>query len=222
VTGQHGERITTVVHVVRHGEVHNPLGILYGRLPGFKLSELGHAMAKAAAAALAHRDIAYVLSSPLERAIQTAEPIAEQFNLEINTDDRLLESTNWFEGKRVGPGDGAFRSPRNWWVLRNPFTPSWGEPYQQVAQRMYEAVKRARDNALGREAVCVSHQLPIWVLRRFLERKRLWHDPRRRQCALASITSLRFEGDTVVEITYSEPAAHLVAQSATARKAKGA
>ena len=212
----------TVVHVLRHGEVHNPGKILYGRLPGFKLSELGRQMAKAAAEALADRDITYVVSSPLERAQETAEPIVAQFKLETVLDERLLESVNRFEGKTFGVGDGALRHPRNWWMLRDPFTPSWGEPYVEIAHRMLGAVLRARAKAEGHEALCVSHQLPIWTLRRFVERKRLWHDPRVRQCALASLTSIHFDGDTVVKVTYEEPAAHLIALHPDARTAKGA
>ena len=212
----------TVVHMLRHGEVHNPDRILYGRLPGFHLSELGVQMAKAAAEALADRDIVYVVASPLERAQETAAPIAARFRLPVEVDDRLIESANWFEGKRVSPGSGALRDPRNWWVLRDPFTPSWGEPYQAIAKRMYAALQAAREAAEGHEAVCVSHQLPIWTLRRYVEGKRLWHDPRRRQCGLASLTSFHFDGAKVIDITYSEPAAHLVAMSPTARTAKGA
>jgi broad specificity phosphatase PhoE len=213
---------TTVVHVLRHGEVYNPGKVLYGRLPGYKLSELGAQMAKAAAQALAEHDVSYVVASPLERAQETAEPIAAQFGLPVAVDDRLIESANWFEGKKVSPGDGSFRDPRNWWVLRDPITPSWGEAYLVIAQRMFAAVQAARVAAEGHEAVCVSHQLPIWTLRRYVERKRLWHDPRKRQCGLASLTSFHFDGAKIVGIGYSEPAAHLVAMSPGARTAKGA
>ena len=212
----------TTVHVLRHGEVHNPAKILYGRLPDFHLSELGRQMAKAAAQTLAERDITHLVASPLERAQETAEPFAAQFGLDVATDTRLIESANFFEGKQVSVGDGSLRNPRNWWVLRDPITPSWGEPYLAIAQRMFAAVQAARVAAEGHEAVCVSHQLPVWILRRYVERKRLWHDPRRRQCGLASLTSFRFEGATVVGIEYSEPAAHLVALSPDARNAKGA
>lgn len=214
--------VRTVVHVLRHGEVHNPTKILYGRLPGYRLSELGRQMAKATATVLAERDITHVVASPLERAVETAEPIAAQFNLSVTPDERLLESVNRFEGKTFGVGDGALKHPRNWWCLRDPFTPSWGEPYRVIAQRMFDAVKAARDAAVGHEAVCVSHQLPIWTLRRFVEGKRLWHDPRGRECGLASLTSMHFEDDRVVGIGYTEPAAHLIAMSPDARTAKGA
>ncbi len=213
---------TTIVHVLRHGEVHNPDKILYGRLPGFHLSDLGAQMAKAAAQSLVDRDVTHLVASPLERAQETAEPFAAQFGLEVHSDTRLIESANFFEGKRVAVGDGALRSPRNWRVLWDPITPSWGEPYLAIAARMFEAVQAARVAAEGHEAVCVSHQLPVWTLRRYMENKRLWHDPRRRQCALASLTSFHFAGATVSRIEYSEPAAHLVALSPGAKNAKGA
>jgi broad specificity phosphatase PhoE len=208
--------------MLRHGEVYNPGKILYGRLPGFTLSPLGQQMAKAAAQTLAREDITVVVASPLDRAQQTAEPVAAQFGLPVGVDERLIEAANWFEGKAVAAGEGAMRDPRNWWALRDPFSPSWGEPYTVIAERMFAALHAARVAAEGHEAVCVSHQLPIWTLRRYLERKRLWHDPRKRQCALASVTSFHFEDARVAGIGYSEPAAHLIAISPTARNAKGA
>ena len=213
---------TTIVHVLRHGEVYNPQKVLYGRLPGYRLSELGIQMAKAAAQALSDRDVTTVVASPLERAQQTAEPIAGQFGLPVGSDERLLETVNMFEGKAVGVGDGVLRNPRNWWMLRNPFLPSWGEPYRLVAERMYQALLAARELADGHEAVCVSHQLPIETLRRHVQRRYLWHDPRRRQCSLASLTSFHFSGSAIVNVSYSEPAAHLIAMSPSARTVKGA
>lgn len=198
--------VETIVHVLRHGEVHNPNGILYGRLPGFSLSVTGRSQAGAVARALADHDIAVVIASPLQRAQETAEPIAAQHQLIVRTDENLIEAGNTFEGLRVSVGDGALRKPRHWWKLRDPFTPSWGEPYLQIAHRMLAAVNKARVEAAGREAVLVSHQLPVWTLRRFLQGQRLWHDPRQRQCSLASLTSLVYHGDTLVDIVYSEPA----------------
>ncbi|HEY7593103.1 MAG TPA: histidine phosphatase family protein [Actinophytocola sp.] len=196
----------TIVHLVRHGEVENPTGVLYGRMPGFVLSELGKRQALIVAEHLAGNDLTHVVASPLERAQQTAAPITDSHRLTLETDERLIEADNVFEGMRVAVGDGALRSPRHWPRLRNPFRPSWGEPYMQIARRMLAAAYRARARAEGHEAVCVSHQLPIWTLRRFLEGKRLWHDPRRRQCSLASLTSLEFDDERLVAIRYTEPA----------------
>ena len=196
----------TRVHVVRHGEVHNPSGILYGRLPGFRLSDTGRAQAVAVADALADREIVAVVASPLQRAQETAAPIAAEHDLAVDTDPDLIESANFFEGRRVGPGDGAWRDPRFWWQLRNPFTPSWGEPYAEIAARMTTAVDKARARGAGQEVVCVSHQLPVWTLRLHLTGRRLWHDPRRRECALASVTTLVYEGDRLVDVEYRRPA----------------
>ncbi|MFC0544674.1 histidine phosphatase family protein [Kutzneria chonburiensis] len=191
---------------MRHGEVHNPTGILYGRLPGFRLSEQGEKQALRVAEHLAERDIVHVVASPLERAQQTAGPIADSHRLELATDDRLIEADNQFEGLKVSVGDGALRSPKHWPKLRNPFEPSWGEPYLKIAHRMLGAVHRARAAAAGHEAVCVSHQLPVWTVRLFLEGKHMWHDPRKRQCSLASLTTLTFEDEQLIRISYSEPA----------------
>lgn len=200
---------TTRVHVMRHGEVHNPEGILYGRLPGYYLSERGRAQAQAVADSLVDNDIVAVVASPLQRAQETATPIATSHGLLIDTDDDLIESANYFEGKRMSPGDGVWRHPKVWWQVRNPFTPSWGEPYQQIAARMSAAVDRARLKGVGHEVVCVSHQLPVETLRRSMQGNWLPHDPRRRQCNLASLTTLTFEGDRLVDVAYSEPAAGL-------------
>ncbi len=196
----------TIVHMLRHGEVHNPTGILYGRIPGFGLSDLGRRQALTVAEFLKDRDITHVVSSPLQRAQETSGPIVDSHQLDLATDDRLIESTNVFEGQMVSVGAGSLRSPKHWKHLTNPFLPSWGEPYLQIAHRMLGAVHRARAAAEGHEAVCVSHQLPIWTLRRFLEAKRLWHDPRHRECSLASLTSLEFDDERLVRITYQEPA----------------
>ena len=196
----------TTVHLLRHGEVFNPEKVLYGRLPGYRLSEDGERMARDAAEVLRSRDVVEVVASPLLRAQQTAAPIAGALGLTVGTDERLIESGNRFEGQRVGVGDGALRDPANWWYLRNPFVPSWGEPYAEVAARMLAAVADARERARGHEAVCVSHQLPVWTARRAAEGRRLWHRPDRRQCGLASLTSLTFEGDVLRTVTYSEPA----------------
>ena len=197
---------TTVVHLLRHGEVFNPEKVLYGRLPGFRLSADGEAMAEKAAGWFADKDVVHLVSSPLERAQQTAAPIAGKLDLPIEVDDRLIEAGNAFEGLRVGVGDGALRSPQHWWKLRNPLRPSWGEPYVEIATRMLAAVEAARDAARGAAVVCVSHQLPIWTLRLHLEGRRYAHDPRRRQCGLASVTSLTYDGDRFVGLSYAEPA----------------
>ncbi|BBX34639.1 phosphoglycerate mutase [Mycolicibacterium mageritense] len=197
----------TTVHVMRHGEVFNPEKVLYGRLPGYHLSDRGRRQAQAAADWLAGHDIVYVVASPLERAQETAKPIADSHGLSIDVDDDLIESWNSFEGERVAPGDGALRDPRNWPRLRNPMKPSWGEPYSEIAPRMMAALNRAREKAAGHEAVCVSHQLPVETLRRAMTGRKLPHLPlpHSRLCNLASLTSFTFDGDRLVRWGYTEP-----------------
>ena len=211
----------TTVHLLRHGEVHNPDGVLYGRLTGYRLSERGQAMAERIAAHLggtgpegAERcDVVHVVASPLQRAQETAAPIAAAFGLQVTSDERVIEAANHFEGKTFGVGDGSLRRPAHWPFLWNPFRPSWGEPYREQVARMLAGIAAARDAAAGHEAVIVSHQLPIWVTRQALEGRRLWHDPRRRECTVASLTSLHWRGSTLTGITYSEPAVDLLPQA---------
>jgi len=200
----------TTVHLLRHGEVHNPEGVLYGRLADYHLSDLCRQMAERVAEHLSGHDIAAVIASPLERAQETAAPIAAAHGLPIGTNADLLEAANVFEGQRVSVGDGVLKKPTTWRHLYNPLKPSWGEPYDDLAARMRAAIASARAQAPGREAVCVSHQLPIWIARLDAEQRRFAHDPRKRQCSLASLTSLSFDGDRLVAIEYSEPAAELV------------
>jgi broad specificity phosphatase PhoE len=207
---------TAIVHLVRHGEVDNPNQVLYGRVAGYHLSEAGQAMAKAAAEYLAGRQIALLRSSPLERAVQTAEPIATELGLQTEIDERLIEPWNYFEGMRFGVGDGALLHFRHWYAMRNPFRPSWGEPYKDIATRMLAAVTDAARTAAGREAVCVSHQLPIWVTRLSIEGRHRWHDPRRRQCALGSVTSVFFAGDRPTGVQYATPSGSVRGQVAGA------
>lgn len=213
----------STVHLVRHGEVHNPEGVLYGRLPEFHLSELGRRMALQMAEHFEQRrdagaNIVHLVASPLTRAQETARPLADALGLDISTDERIIEAENRFEGmSRI---KSRLRQPRYWPLLVNPFRPSWGEPYQLQAARVLAGVQDARRRALDlagggtadrpAEAVLVSHQLPIWVTRLAAEHRRLWHDPRQRECTLTSITSLDFDGDTIRRVRYTEPCADLL------------
>lgn len=202
--------VRTVVHLLRHGEVRNPDGVLYGRLAGYHLSELGQQMAATVGRHLADHDVTLVVASSLTRAQETAAPIAAEHGLDMVTDDRVIEAGNHFEGETVGSRPLILAHPRYWPRLVNPLKPSWGEPYEAIAARMVEAIDDARTGARGHEAVIVSHQLPVWTVRNSLLGKRLWHDPRKRECSLASLTTLTFEDDELESITYSEPAAALL------------
>jgi broad specificity phosphatase PhoE len=200
-----------LVHLVRHGHVHNPDKILYGRLPEFRLSDAGEQMALAVAEYFVAQgsDVGRVVASPLTRAQQTASPIAAAFGLGIDTDDRLIEAGNDYEGGPIQSGPKDFAHPRNWWRLRNPARPSWGEPYSEQRDRMWAAITDAAAATPDHETVMVSHQLPIWVTRLSFEQRRFLHDPRSRECGLGSVTSFLIEDGTAVSMTYATPAADI-------------
>ncbi len=197
----------TTVHLVRHGEVYNPKKILYGRMPGYHLSSRGNSMAVATSKFFRGRDVVYLAASPLERAQETARPIAEVTGCEVDTREDILEAGNTFEGLRTKGWRSQLINPIRWRHMTNPFEPSWGEPYQDIFERMWSAVEDARDKAEGHVAVLVSHQLPIVMVQRHLQGKRLAHVSR--NCDLASVTSLVFDGDSVVDWAYNTPAQHI-------------
>ena len=197
----------TIVHLVRHGEVFNPQRILYGRLPDYHLSSRGQSMAAATAEFFEGRDVTYLAASPLERAQETAQPIAQVTGLSVDTCEDILEAGNTFEGLRTKGWRSQLWNPKRWRYMLKPWEPSWGEPYEEIFQRMDRAIEQARQKAEGHEAVLVSHQLPIVTVQRFVQGKSFAHASR--ECDLASVTSLVFEGDVVIDWSYSTPAGHI-------------
>jgi broad specificity phosphatase PhoE len=203
--------MSTTVHVARHGEVENPKKILYGRQPGWRLSDRGQQMAETLGEWSKPLNIGALHVSPLQRAQETAAPIARAHRLEITTDERLIEAGNVFEGKSFELGSGVLKHPASWRHLYNPWKPSWGEPYEEQINRMLAAVFAAHKAANGKDAIVVSHQLPIWILRSAIEGRSLLHDPRKRICTLASVTSIHFDDQGVISgLSYAEPAGHLL------------
>jgi broad specificity phosphatase PhoE len=194
------------LHLVRHGEVHNPARVLYGRLPDYHLSRAGRKMASAAAEYVAglDRPVSGLFCSPLERTQESAEPFAERFDLVPEIDVRLIEPTNVFEGTQM---KRSLLNPLNWWHLRQPSLPSWGEPYASIAERMTGLMAEAWNASDGGDLVMVSHQAPIWITHLRVAGLPLRHDPRTRRCALSSVTSFELVGDVWREVAYAEPAA---------------
>ncbi|MFD1338183.1 histidine phosphatase family protein [Microbacterium lemovicicum] len=195
------------LHLVRHGEVHNPRRVLYGRLPGFGLSVDGRGMARAAAEhvhSLA-RPVTSLVCSPLQRTRESALPFTELFGIEPVIEERIIEPTNVFEGRRM---KRALANPLNWRHLRRPAVPSWGEPYERISARMLAAMDDAWSKPATGDVVLVSHQLPIWVTHLTVAGLPGRHDPRNRRCALSSVTSFEKKDGRWVEVDYAEPAAH--------------
>ena len=195
-----------LIHLIRHGEVHNPNRLLYGRLPEFGLSERGHKMAAAAAEHLIRRqaNVTRLFSSPLQRARESALPLERSFGLEANIEPRIIEPWNVFEGLPVPPRALIGRPDlvRHLW---NPAKPSWGEPYREIADRMRAAVVEAGESTPSGELVMVSHQLPIWVLYLDSLSQKLPHLPRNRRCELSSVTSFELGSSGLVPVDYAVP-----------------
>jgi broad specificity phosphatase PhoE len=198
---------------VRHGEVFNPDHVLYGRLEGFHLSELGKRMAASAAESMTGHPITALYASPLLRAQESAEPWARLFGLPIVTEERIIEPTNKFEGGTARLRASILLKPRYWPWIYNPWRPSWGEPFAKIAKRVLAAMDDAWSAADGGEVVMVSHQSPIWMATRRINGRSLPHDPRSRRCTLSSITSFERREGRWIEVDYRDPARELLAAS---------
>jgi broad specificity phosphatase PhoE len=209
----------TVIHLLRHGEVENPDGVVYERLPDFHLSKRGQDMAEQVAkyfeVTADLNDISAVYSSPLTRAIETATPVAKVVHRRIKTDERLIEAKNSLAGKN--PHDYSryllkhFKFITLFKTFSNPLKPSWGEPYFEIAQRMKLAIDDIRKENKGKQVLIVSHESPIWCFRRYILGRHIWHNPAKRVCQLASLTTFVFddESEEVEKILYRTPARNL-------------
>lgn len=194
------------IHLVRHGEVFNPHRLLYGRLPEFGLSESGHRMAAAAAERFIANQarVARLISSPLQRARESALPWEAGFGLKTEIEPRIIEPWNVFEGLPIPPR-ALLERPDLARHLWNPARPSWGEPYREIADRMRAAVIEAAESTPEGELVLVSHQLPIWMLYLDSIGRGLPHLPRNRRCELSSVTSFELTSRGLVPVDYSVP-----------------
>lgn len=197
---------TTIIHLVRHGEVFNPQDVIYERLEGFSLSERGLKMAENIAQFITKssdfensdfKDVKAIYSSPLKRTQQTIKPFAKLINLPVVLDERLIESSHSLAGKNIKSELKRmlkkFELIKIWKLIKNPTLPSWGEPYVDISERMMSFVKEMKNKHKGETIIVCSHQNPIWTVRQTCEERKLWHNPKRRVCELGSITSLYFD-----------------------------
>ena len=203
------------LHFVRHGEVFNPKGLLYERLDGFPLSDRGHQMAAAAAEELKSMGLnpKRLLVSPLERTRQSAAPVAKEFGLELEIEERIIEPWNKLKGYPMG-AKALVANPGLAIHLYNPGRPSWGEPYREIADRMTEAALDAWESTSEGDVVFVSHQLPIWMTYRSAMGLRLPHNPQSRRCSLSSITSFEVDSGRLLPVDYREPGMKLIQEQA--------
>ena len=154
---------TTRVHLVRHGHVENPRRIVYGRLPGWRLSAEGRRQAAAAAERLRGRPIAHVHTSPLERAKETAAVIAAACAAAVTPDPSLIEAelgARW-EGL---PWTEVKTARREEWeaYLHRPHEIAFvEETFERLGERMAAAIRAIAARHAGGEVAVVSHGDPI-------------------------------------------------------------
>ena len=189
---------------MRHGEVNNPGGVLYERLPNFGLTSKGRDLAQSALRHVPLASISRLVVSPLQRARESMEPWEKSTGLTATVDDRVIEPWNEFRGMALDGGLSLATRPDLWKFLINPLQPSWGEPYQDIALRMLAAMRDAADSVDGGDVVIVSHQLPIWMVHRAMADKPLAHLPGTRRCSLSSVTSFQVHPADFVEFGYRE------------------
>ena len=143
--------LATTLYLMRHGHVHNPTNILYGRLPGFRLSELGIQQAQSAALWLADKPIKAIYCSPMERARQTAAIVAQRHNsLSPIIDERIIEVSTPYEGRPTA--DLAATG----WDLYTGNKPPYETP-GLVLGRVLDFFEHIANALSGESAVAVAH-----------------------------------------------------------------
>ncbi|HSX09025.1 MAG TPA: histidine phosphatase family protein [Candidatus Saccharimonadales bacterium] len=158
----------TTLYLVRHGEVYNPEGILYGRLPNFGLSDRGKTELTKTAEFLKDTDISHIYSSPLKRAMESAGIIKERLNLpEICITEEIIEVETSYQGQKFADLD-ALQSE----VYLKPLSPS-DETIEQIAERMKHFLKEILENHTGQTTVAVSHGDPLVILKTIIQKKQL-------------------------------------------------
>lgn len=149
--------MTTTFFLVRHA-AHDRVGtVLCGRIPGIRLGELGKAQARALAQRFASESVASVQTSPLERAVETAEPIAAQLGRPAEHSDDIIEIDF---GAWSGMSFDTLSDDRRWSAWNNSRStsrPPDGETMLEAQTRIVRAMERLRSLHAGRSIVLVSH-----------------------------------------------------------------
>ncbi|MGB7341807.1 MAG: histidine phosphatase family protein [Phototrophicaceae bacterium] len=140
------------VYIMRHGEVHNPANILYGRMPNFYLSTTGREQAIAAGKASADKPIVAVYASPMERTQETANLIIEQHpsDLSVRVDERLIEVNT--------PLDGTSHADLEKinFDIYDGNEPPYEQP-QDIRQRLMAFLQEKRQQHANQQIIAVTH-----------------------------------------------------------------
>ena len=200
------EPFRTRVYLVRHCDVHNPSGVLYGHLPGFHLSAKGVRDAEALGTYLSQSPARRIDTSPLERARETADIIASRVpGIPVVTTDDLIEARFGLYLQGVRPRDIPWRRPL-WFVhMLWPGLLKNDESVPQMAQRVRRTVLQLIRDFPGRGGICVSHGDPIQAF--WVEADgRPAYALHRLECAKGGLLELDYDGERLINVTYRSPA----------------
>jgi broad specificity phosphatase PhoE len=151
----------TVVHLVRHGEVENPQGVFYGRIPGYFLSKNGEEQAHTLGKHLSSRPVAAIYASPLDRTKQTAQIVASYLsNIPITHDERLIEVGSPLQGQLMKDLADTFYN-----FYTDPYIAQGGETMEGIVARMQSFFDEIVPRHTGEEIIVVSHGDPIMLMR---------------------------------------------------------
>lgn len=143
--------MATTLYLMRHGEVHNPDEVLYGRLPNFYLSQEGIRQAHAAGAWLQQKDIAKIYCSPMERAQETAGIVAEyQQDLTPQHDERIIEILTPYQGRPISELEAIN------WDMYTGNQPPYEVP-ETVLDRVHDFFEFALEHHQDESIVAVGH-----------------------------------------------------------------
>lgn len=206
---------STRVFLARHCDVHNPRGVLYGHLPNFPLSEKGVAQAHALGRRLAATRARQIYTSPLQRAVQTAEIISSHIpGSTITVSDDLVEARFGRYLQGIRPAQVPWRRPL--WLIHMiwPGLLANDERVADMAARVERAIRQLLAANPVDGGICVSHGDPIQAFWVRAEGRPAWA-LHRLQCAKGGMLELDYVQGTLTRTVYRPPGVNPVDPAAT-------
>lgn len=153
--------LKTVIYFLRHGEVENPKKIIYGRLPGFNISENARQHIAQVAQELKRRNIGFLYVSPMRRTRQTAEILSQALHLKPQISRLLIETKLIHAGTSLD----IFKKDIQPYIYDDKYVKLGQESISAQGERMMRFVRIMQKNHPGSKILAVSHGDPIVILK---------------------------------------------------------